>query len=89
MKSPKRKGDQGEREFIKLVGGYRTYWQPNETHPEDVVVPYLGKGQIKLRRDFKTLYRWLEGVDFIALRGNNKGWLVVLRLETIQKLINH
>ena len=90
-KSPKAKGDSGEREFAKLMGGERTFWQPGNKGSEvkgDVVnVPYLGRGEVKRRKDFKTLYGWLADNDFLAIRGDRKKWLVVLPAVDLKLMI--
>lgn len=88
-KSPKLKGDRGEREFKALMGGDRTFWQPGqeETQGDLVNVPYIGKGEVKRRKnDFKRLYDWIEGNDFVAVRADRKGWLVCIRAEDLKRL---
>ncbi|RJQ51455.1 MAG: hypothetical protein C4521_12390 [Actinobacteria bacterium] len=90
-KQPKRKGDDGEREFIKLMGGERTYWQPKGKPKTDVVkVPGLGAGETKRERDgWKRLYKWLTDNDFVAVRADRKPWLVVMKLSKVQELLAH
>lgn len=47
-------------------------------------------GEVKVRGDgFKELYRWLEhdGADFLALRADRKGWLVVVPFELFVKFL--
>lgn len=47
-------------------------------------------GEVKVRGSgFKTLYEWLEhdGADFLALRADRKGWLVVMPFEVFSKLV--
>lgn len=40
------------------------------------------KLEVKRRRDgFKQIYRWIDDNYALALRADNKGWLVVMRLE--------
>ncbi len=90
-KSPRRKGVLGEREFIKLMGGERVPLSgaAGGSFTGDVVnVPYLGRGEVKCRRDgFKQLYAWLAGNDFLALRADRKPWLVVMPAEDLKQLI--
>jgi hypothetical protein len=97
-KAPKRKGDAGEREFAKLMGGERTYWQPGNTDEEkkgDLFnVPHLGRGEVKRRKSFKTLYNWLGDNDFLALREDSQRfkkkppWLVVMRAQDLKLIID-
>ena len=96
-RSAKVKGDKGEREFCKLMGGDRTYWQPgNErTQGDTYDVPYLGRGEIKRRKHFKTLYGWLADNDFLAMRADQEKpgqpappWLVVMRAGDLKLLLN-
>lgn len=38
--------------------------------------------EVKRRADgFKSLYKWLEKADTVAVRSDRKGWLVVMTLE--------
>lgn len=88
-KSPLRKGQQGEREFIQKYGGQRTYWQPENDGEKvrgDVIdVPYLGRGEIKRRKaGFKQIYEWLADNDFLAFRSDREPWLVVLRADDLK-----
>lgn len=88
-RASKRKGDHGEREFCKLMGGERTFWQPGGGAVQGDVanVPYLGRGEVKRRRDgFKLIYRWLGENDFLALRADRREWLVVMRAEDVKLL---
>lgn len=89
-KSPRRKGDNGERELCKLLGGERVPLSGSQggSFSGDVILPYLGRGEVKRRKDgFKQLYAWLEGNDFLAVRADKKGWLIVLRAEDAKLLI--
>lgn len=92
-KAPKRKGDRLERELAKLMGGERTYWQPENTeeekHGDLVNVPYLGRGEVKGRKDgFKEIYKWLTGNDFLAVKADRKPWLVVMPAQDLKQLID-
>ncbi|MGB9825251.1 MAG: hypothetical protein ACPLRU_01145 [Desulfofundulus sp.] len=90
-KSARRKGINGEREFIKLMGGERVPLSgaAGGKFTGDVVdVPYLGRGEIKRRRDgFRQLYNWLADNDFLAMRADRREWLVVLRAKDVKLLI--
>lgn len=88
-KSPKTKGDNAEREFCRIYGGKRTFWQPDkEKNGGDVYEnPILGNGEIKRRKDFKTLYTWLSDNNFLALRGDRKEWLIVIRADKLFELL--
>lgn len=89
-RASRRKGDRGEREFAALMGGERVPLSGSQggKFAGDVDVPYLGRGEVKRRRDgFTSLYRWLEGKDFLALRSDRQGWLVVMRAEDVKALI--
>jgi hypothetical protein len=47
----------------------------------DLIVEGL-RGEVKGRANgFKGLYKWLEGVDLLFVRADNKEWLVVQRLK--------
>ncbi len=85
-KSPKRKGDRGEREICELLGGERSYWQPDKRG--DVVdVPYIGCVEVKRRKDgFKQIYQWIQDVDAVAIRADRRDWLVVLPAEDLRQL---
>ncbi len=86
-KAPKRKGDRAELEVCRLLGGERSYWQPDQRG--DVVnVPYLGAVEVKRRKDgFKQLYEWIKPVDALAIRADYKDWLVVLPIEDLRLLL--
>lgn len=87
------KGDKAERQFIKMMGGQRTFWQPEndgEKARGDVIdVPYLGRGEIKIRKEgFKQLYGWLADNDFLAVRADRKKWLIVMPAEDLKQLLD-
>lgn len=87
----KRKGSNGEREFIKEWGGGKKIPLSGALGGEwigDVEIPELGRGEIKRRKDgFKQLYAWLEGKDFLAVRADRREWLVVMRMERLRELL--
>lgn len=58
------------------------------TFAGDVIVPGLGKGEVKRRKGgFKQLYDWLEGRDFLAIRADYKDWLIVVPLAKALELL--
>lgn len=90
-RASRQKGDRGEREFAKLMGGERVPLSGSQggSFSGDVDVPYLGRGEVKRRRNgFATIYKWLEDRDFLALRSDRQEWLVVMRAEDVKMLID-
>lgn len=90
-KAPRRKGDIGEREVAKLLGGQRIPLSgaAGGDFSGDVVVPGLGVGEVKRRRDgFKQLYKWIESNDFLAIRADRQEWLVVMPIDKVQQLMD-
>ena len=89
-KSPRTKGIESEREICKLFDGERVPLSGAQggSFSGDVIIPYLGRGEIKRRKRCDTLYNWLDGVDFLALRADRKEWLVVMRAEDVKELID-
>lgn len=91
-KGPKRKGDEGEREFKRLMGGERTFWQPenskDKSHGDLINVPYIGRGEIKRRKGgWLQIYHWIENNDFLGIRADRKEWLVVMRAEDLKLIL--
>jgi len=40
------------------------------------------RGEVKGRANgFKSLYKWLDGVDILFVRADNREWLVIQRLK--------
>lgn len=37
---------------------------------------------------FKSLYDWIEGNDFLAVKADRKEWLVCMRLDELKRLLN-
>jgi len=90
-KAPRRKGNAGEREIAKLLGGQRIPLSgaAGGRFTGDVVVPVLGVGEVKRRKNgFKQLYAWLDGNDFVAVRADRQEWLIVLPVETVKELLD-
>ena len=88
--SPKHKGDRGEREIIQMFpGATRTFWQPEQDKQRgDVLnIPYIGRAEVKRRKDFATLYNWLADNGALFLRGDRKPWLVVLPAKDLVLMI--
>lgn len=53
----------------------------------DVVIKGL-EGECKVRgHGFKQLYEWLGIADFLAVKADNKEWMIVLPLKTWLSLI--
>lgn len=89
-RAPKQKGYSGERELAKLLRGQRVPLSGSAggEFAGDVLVPGLGRGEVKRRRDgFKQLYSWLEGRDFLAVRADRRDWLVVLPLDKLMRIM--
>lgn len=89
-KAPRRKGDAGEREIAKLLGGTRVPLSgaAGGEYSGDVKVPILGVGEVKRRANgFRQIYGWLEGNDFLAVRADRQQWLIIMPIDTVQKLI--
>ncbi len=89
-KAPKDKGDRGELEIVKMFpGAERTFWQPEQDRQRgDVLnIPYLGRAEVKRRKDFKTLYGWLADNGALFLRGDRRPWLVVLPAEDLKLIL--
>lgn len=92
-KSSKVKGDGGEREIVKMFpGSERTFWQPENEKGKargDVLnVPYLGRVEVKRRKDFKTLYGWLADNGGLFIRGDRKKWLAIMPAEDLKLIID-
>ena len=85
------KGARRERELARLLGGQRVPLSgaAGGEFSEDVVVPGLGRVQVKARRDgWRTLYAALAGgADALALRADRRPWLVVMPVETVLRLL--
>ncbi len=91
-KRPKRKGDRAEREVVKRLveaglTAKRVPLSGNVTgYPGDVCVTLKGRElclEVKARKDFKTLYDWLEHRDGLILKADRKEPLIVMRLNDL------
>src|SRR5690554_5119255 len=87
-RSQRRKGVEAEREFARLIGGRRV---PLSGAQEGWRGDVVGMGltwECKRRADgWRELYRWLEQVDAVAIRSDRRPWLVVIPLETFQRMV--
>lgn len=89
--SERRKGLDGEREFARLIGGKRVPLSgaAGGDFSGDVVDSRGWRWEVKRRRDgWRELYAWLDGADAVAIRADRKGWLVVLPLETLLRVVD-
>ncbi len=91
-KSPRQKGDRLERAVVLLLRehGLDAKRVPlsgsAKDYPGDVVVTLDGRDHVlecKSRRDFATLYKWLEHRDGLILKADRKEPLMVLRLADL------
>ncbi len=91
-KSPRQKGDRLERAVVLLLRehGLDAKRVPlsgsAKGYPGDVVVTVAGRDHVlecKSRRDFATLYKWLQHRDALILKGDRREHLVVLRLADL------
>jgi Holliday junction resolvase len=97
MSNPaKQKGDRLERAVTSLFNASSIKAQKVPlsgaiaTHPGDVNIWLDGKKWVlecKSRKEFKTLYGWLENRDALILKGDRQPALMVLPLERFLELI--
>lgn len=89
-RSQKAKGNRSERELAKLLGGERVPLSGSVGGSYSGDVMALGLAwEAKVRRDgFKTLYKWLEGRDALAIKADRKPWLAVIPVVTLLELLN-
>jgi hypothetical protein len=91
-KSQRDKGQRREREFAKLVGGIRVPLSgAQEGYSNDVIGLGL-EWEVKGRKSgFKTLYDWVlderENPDAVAIKVDNKPWLVCMTLDQFKKIV--
>ncbi len=96
-RAPRRKGDRLERELVKLLeaAGIPAKRVPlsgsARGYPGDITATLPGLGEVclecKSRKDFATLYGWLECRDGLILKADRKEALVVLRLADFLKVL--
>jgi Holliday junction resolvase len=92
-KKSRDKGQRGERKFAKLIDGHRVPLSGAQEGYSNDVVAYGMQFEVKRRKSgFKTLYEWIEdereNPDAVALRTDNKQWLVCMTLDKFMELIN-
>jgi hypothetical protein len=91
-KASRDKGQRAEREFAKLVDGHRVPLSgAQEGYRNDVIGLGL-EWEVKRRKSgFKQLYEWIEDErekpDAVALRTDNKQWLVCMTLDKFMELM--
>ena len=93
----KQKGDRLERLVVKTLN---EHWVHAKRVPlsgsakgfkGDVIATHNGKDyrlECKSRKDFKTLYNWLEGNDALILKGDRREMLILMNLNTVLPLID-
>jgi hypothetical protein len=91
-KSQRDKGARGEREFAKLTNGKRVPLSGAVEGYSNDVIAYDLQWEVKRRKTgFKTLYEWIEDErekpDAVALRTDNKQWLVCMTLDKFKELM--
>lgn len=86
----KQKGNRTEREFAKLIGGHRVPLSGAIGGAYSGDVRGLGLlWECKARKDgFKQLYKWIDGVDALAVKADRREWLVVIPLDKFKSLID-
>lgn len=91
-KAQRDKGQRGEREFAKLIGGHRVPLSgAQEGYSNDVIGLGLAWEVKRRKSGFKTLYEWIEDErekpDAVALRTDNKQWIVCMTLDKFKELV--
>jgi hypothetical protein len=87
------KGARGEREFAKLIGGKRVPLSgAMDGFSNDVLLPNGWGVEVKRRKSgFTQLYGWIEDErekpDVVALRTDNKQWIVCMTIEKFKELM--
>lgn len=86
------KGARGEREFAKLTDGKRVPLSGAVEGYSNDVIAYDMQFEVKRRKSgFKQLYEWVEDErekpDAVALRTDNKQWLVCMTLDKFKELM--
>lgn len=89
-RSQRDKGLRAEREFARIIGGERVPLSgaAGGRFVGDVIDSDGRRWEVKVRKDgFKMLYKWIENVDFLAIRSDRSEWLVVLRIDDYLRLV--
>jgi hypothetical protein len=92
-KASRDKGQRAEREFAKLIGGHRVPLSGGKKAIEMMCIGLGLEWEVKRRKSgFKQLYEWIEDErekpDAVALRTDNKQWLVCMTLDKFMELMN-
>ena len=86
--SQRRKGAAGERELVRLLPGSR---KVSGMYVEGPDLVWLGGRMVEVKRRkrgaFAMLYRWIEDVQLLAVRADNREWLIVVRIEDLLDMI--
>jgi Holliday junction resolvase len=93
-KSQRDKGARGEREFAKLTNGKRVPLSGAMEGYANDVIAYGMQFEVKRRKSgFKQLYEWIEDErekpEAVALRTDNKQWLVCMTLDKFMELMKN
>lgn len=97
-RAPRQKGDRLERAVVTLLRAHgldakRVPLSGSAAgYPGDVCVKLRDRElcvECKSRKDFATLYGWLEGRDALILKGDRKEPLIVIRLEDVLEHLSY
>ncbi|MED5042506.1 hypothetical protein P9848_11160 [Geobacillus stearothermophilus] len=89
----KRKGYEGEREFVSLIPGSKRVPLSGSIggeHSNDVILPNGWRVEVKRRKSgMKQLYDWLEqsNPDMVAFRADRKEWIICMTLDKLKELM--
>jgi hypothetical protein len=88
---PRRKGDRRERDLVRILqaAGFAATRVPlsgsvGGRFRGDVTTPLLGRDlivEVKARRRFAQLYRWIDGADVLVIQGDHQQPLVIVPLR--------
>jgi hypothetical protein len=82
------KGSRTERLFAKLIGGNRVPLSGSMVGYKGDVRMGLFTWECKARaKGFTMLYNWLIDKDGLALKADNKEWLIVIPERSLEKFI--
>lgn len=94
-KASRNKGKRGEREVVNLLkaaGHHAQRTAPLQAHSgddsgADVLLDDKYKIEVKRRKNsFKTLYDYIENVDFAFMRADRRKYIVAMSIETFLEL---
>jgi len=99
LKSPRRKGWQGEHEIVEILTahGIEAYRIPlsgqvkgDGEYAGDVKIKLFGKSYLaeskRRKDDFKRIYSWLGDKQFLFFRKDRAKWLVAMPIEVFIEL---